>query len=60
MNLKNKSWSRSLIKLMTRLVGCTTRKEVNNNTIEKLIMEYNEILKISLKDYENPAENIIL
>ena len=41
-------------------VGCTTKKEVKISTIEKLIKEYNEILKFSLKDYENPAENIIL
>ena len=48
----------NLEKLMK--VGCTTRKEVNISTIEKLIMEYNQILKISLKVYENSAENIIL
>ena len=31
-------------------VGCTTRKEVNTNTIEKLIIEYNEILKFLWKN----------
>ena len=41
-------------------VECTTRKEVNISTIEKLIIEYNKILKFYQKDYENNAENIIL
>ena len=46
-----------LKKLMN--VGFITKRTESVSTKQKLIIEFNEIFNISLKDYENPAENII-